>query len=41
VTEYVMEEEPGNIWAALQTRYEQQKVVIMLEANHDLTHLRL
>jgi hypothetical protein len=34
-SEYVMEEEPNILWAALQTRYEQQKVVILPEANHD------
>jgi hypothetical protein len=40
-SEYVMEEEPSTLCAALQTRYEQQKVVILSEANHDWTHLRL
>ena len=28
-SEYVMEEEPSTLWAALQTRYEQQKAVIL------------
>jgi hypothetical protein len=36
-SEYVMEEEPNVLWAALQTRYEQQKVVILPEPNHDWT----
>jgi hypothetical protein len=40
-SEYVMEEEPNVLWYALQTRYEQQKVVILPEANHDWTMLRL
>jgi hypothetical protein len=39
--EYVMEEEPSILWAALQTRYEQQKAVILSKANHDWTMLRL
>jgi hypothetical protein len=39
--EYVMEEEPSMLWTTLQTRYEQQKVVILPQANHDWTHLRL
>jgi hypothetical protein len=33
-SEYVIEEEPSTLWAALQTRYEQQKAVILPEANH-------
>jgi hypothetical protein len=40
-SEYVMKEEPNVLWAALQTRYEQQKVTILPEANHDWTMLRL
>jgi hypothetical protein len=40
-SEYVMEEEPNVLCAALQTRYEQQKVMILSEANHDWTMLRL
>jgi hypothetical protein len=40
-SEYVLEEEPSALWAALQNHYEQQKVVILLEANHDWVHLRL
>jgi hypothetical protein len=40
-SEYVMEEEPSTLWAALQIRYEQQKAVILLEANNEWTHLRL
>jgi hypothetical protein len=35
----VMEEELSTLWATLQTRYEQQKTVILLEANHDWTML--
>jgi hypothetical protein len=30
-----MEEEPSILWAALQTRYDQQKAVILPEENHD------
>jgi hypothetical protein len=40
-SEYVMEEEPQVLWATLQTHYEQQKAMILPEANHDLTMLRL
>jgi hypothetical protein len=40
-SEYVMEMESNNIWSTLQTRYEQQKVVILPEANQDWNHLRL
>jgi hypothetical protein len=40
-SEYVMEEELSTLWATLQTRYEQQKTVILLEANHDWTMLWL
>jgi expansin (peptidoglycan-binding protein) len=36
-----MEEEPSTFWATLQTRYEQQKVMILQEANYDWTHLSL
>jgi hypothetical protein len=39
-SEYVMEEEQNVLWAALQTRYEQQNVVILPKANHDWTMLR-
>jgi hypothetical protein len=39
--EYVIEEEPNVLWATLQTCYEQQKVVILREANHNWTMLRL
>jgi hypothetical protein len=38
-SEYVMEEEPSTLWAALPTRYEPQKAVILPEANHDWTML--
>jgi hypothetical protein len=40
-SEYVMEEESNVLWAALQTRYEQQKAVILLKENYDRTMLRL
>jgi hypothetical protein len=40
-SEYVMKEEPNILWTALQTRYEEQKAVILSEANHDWTMLRL
>jgi hypothetical protein len=32
---YVMEEEPNVLWLSLKNRYEQQKAVILPEANHD------
>jgi hypothetical protein len=34
-SEYMMKEESSTLWAALQTCYEQQKVVILPEVNHD------
>jgi hypothetical protein len=37
----VIEEESNVLWAGLQTHYEQQNVVILTEANHDWTMLRL
>jgi hypothetical protein len=40
-SEYVMEEELNILWTALQTRYEEQKAVILPEVNHDWTMLRL
>jgi hypothetical protein len=40
-SEYVMEEERSLLWDALQTRYEHQKVMILPEANHNWTMLRL
>ena len=39
--EYVMEEEPNVLWLSLKNRYEQQKAVILPEANHEWTHIRL
>jgi hypothetical protein len=39
--EYVMEEEPNVLWLYLKNRYEQQKVVILPEVNHEWTHIRL
>jgi hypothetical protein len=40
-SEYVMEKESNVLWSALQIRYEQQKVMILPEVNHDWTLLRL
>jgi hypothetical protein len=40
-SEYVQEEEPSVLWTALQNRYEQQKAVILPEANQDWIHLHL
>ena len=40
-SEYLMEESPSNMWQALKTRYERQKAVILPEATHEWTHLRL
>src|SRR4051812_5872085 len=36
-----MEESPSNMWQPHKTRYEQQKTVILPEASHKWTHLRL
>jgi hypothetical protein len=36
-----MKEEPSALWAALQNSYEEQKAMILLEANHEWIHLRL
>jgi hypothetical protein len=40
-SEYVQEEEPSVVCTALQNRYEQQKAVILPEANHEWIHLCL
>jgi hypothetical protein len=39
--EYVMEEDPHSIWVALQGRYEQQKAILLSEANYEWTQIRL
>lgn len=36
-----MKEDPYTLWLALQTRYEQQNAVILPEATHEWTQLRL
>jgi hypothetical protein len=38
---YVMEEEPHNLWVALKDCYEQQKAILLLEANHEWTQIHL
>ncbi|XP_020172995.1 uncharacterized protein [Aegilops tauschii subsp. strangulata] len=40
-SEYLEEESPSTLFLALKTRYEQQKAVVLPEALHDWTHLRL
>jgi hypothetical protein len=40
-SEYVMEEESHSLWVALKGRYEQQKTILLLEANHEWTQIRL
>ena len=40
-SEYLMEESPSNMWQSLKTRYEQQKAIILPDASHEWTHLRL
>jgi hypothetical protein len=40
-SEYVLEEEPSSLWTALYNHYEQQKTVILPEANHEWIHLCL
>jgi hypothetical protein len=39
--EYVMVENARELWVALKERYDQQKELIWLEANHEWNHLRL
>jgi hypothetical protein len=36
-----MEEEPHNFWLALKGCYEKQKTILLLEANHEWTQIRL
>jgi hypothetical protein len=40
-SEYVMEEEPHSLWVALKGRYEQQKAILLPEANREWTQIRL
>lgn len=40
-SEYLMEEEPSALWLSLKNRYEQQKAIILPEANHEWSQLRL
>ena len=40
-SEYLMIKNPRELWVALKERYEQQKELIWLEANHEWNHLRL
>jgi hypothetical protein len=39
--EYVIEEEPHSLWVTLQGCYEQQKAIVLLEANHEWPQIRL
>jgi hypothetical protein len=39
--EYVMEEEHHSLWVALKGRYEQQKAILLSEANYEWTQIRL
>jgi hypothetical protein len=39
--EYILEEDPRALWLALQTRYEQQKAIILREALNEWNHLRI
>jgi hypothetical protein len=41
MSEYVMEKEPHYLRVALQGRYKQQKVILLLEANHEWTQIHL
>jgi hypothetical protein len=36
-----MDEESYSLWVALKGRYEQQKVILLSEANHEWTQIRL
>jgi hypothetical protein len=40
-SEYVMEEETHSLWVALKGRYEQQKAILLPEANHEYTQIHL
>jgi hypothetical protein len=40
-SDYMLKEEPSALWVALQNHYEQQKVVILPEENHEWVHLHL
>jgi hypothetical protein len=40
-SEYVMDEESHSLWVALKGHYEQQKTILLLEANHEWTQIRL
>ena len=40
-SEYLMIENPHELWIALKERYEQQKELIWPKANHEWNHLRL
>jgi len=40
-SEYLMIENPRELWVALKKRYEQQKELIWPEANHEWNYLRL
>ena len=39
--EYLLEENPRNLWTSLKKRYEQQKTLILPAANYEWTQLRL
>jgi hypothetical protein len=36
-----MEQEPHRLWLVLKGRYEQQKAILLPEANHEWTQIRL
>jgi hypothetical protein len=40
-SKYVMEEKPHSLWVALKDRYEQQKAILLPEANHEWTQICL
>jgi hypothetical protein len=40
-SEYVMEKQPHSLWVALKGRYEQQKAILLSEANHEWTQICL
>jgi hypothetical protein len=40
-SKYVMEVEPHSLWMALKGRYEHQKAILLLEANHEWTQICL
>ena len=41
MSNYMMEENPRELWKNLKQHYKQQKAIILLKATHEWNHLRL